>query len=176
MASLAGYARTCGFNSGGAKFLHMAIVADVTSFTLGTLTAAEKYATVTMETGKVFKKYEFEPDTFEIKEDVSIENNSMKVVQSIEWFVAKMSPEGRALVNEIAQESACGMIAIAEDSNGNKWVMGYSQNFVKERPMRLKTSNATSGKKLSDTAGYTIKLESETNEPMRVFTGTVPLT
>ena len=169
--ALAGYTKVCGLQSGGMKTLYLVEVGDLTSFTL----LAGEYTTATMTAAKVFKQYQFDQDSFDLKEDVSIENNSMKVAHSIEFYLAKMGTVGRNAVEEIALATACGMIAIAEDNNGTKWVLGYSENMKKTRPLELKTSAGTSGKKLTDANGYTIKLESEDNESMHVYTGVIPV-
>lgn len=170
--ALTGFTRACGLQSGGAKRLWLVEVADLTSFTFST----PSYSTATMVSTKVFKEYAFEPDSFEIKEVTAIENNCMKVTHTIEFYLAKMSATTRLAVEEIALASACGLIAIAEDNNGNKWVLGYSENHLKTRPLTLKSANGTTGKKLTDANGYTLTLENENNENMRLFTGTVPIT
>jgi hypothetical protein len=172
MASLTGYTQTCALQSGGVKKLHLAIVADVASFTFAT----PDYSAATMVNTKVFKEYQFELDSFELKEDVTIENKCKKIVHSIVFFLAKLSSTLRAAVDEIATNSDCGLIAIAEDNNGNKWVLGYSENFLKVRPLYLKSGAGTTGKKLTDANGVTLTLEAEDNELMRLFTGTVPIT
>ena len=170
--ALTGFVRACGLLSGGVKKLWLVEVADLTSFTFTT----PAYSTATMVASKVFKQYEFDPDSFELKEDVTVENNCMKVVHGIDFYLTKMSATTRAAVEEIALASACGLIAIAEDNNGNKWVLGYSENHQKLRPLLLKTAKGSSGKKLTDANGYAVTLENENNEQMRLYTGTVPIT
>ena len=170
--ALTGFTKSCGLQSGGGKRIYLVEVADLTSFTL----AAGIYTTATMESGKVFKEYQFEQDSFEIKEDVSFENNCMKVSHGIEFYLNKMSATTRTAVEEIALASACGLISIVEDNNGTKWVLGYSENHLKLRPLMLKTGKGTSGKKFTDANGYTLSLESEDNTMMRTFSGTVPTT
>ena len=99
----------------------------------------------------------------------------MKVVHSVAFYLAKMGATARAAVSEIALASSCGLIAVVEDNNGTRFVLGYSENHLKVRPLMLKTADGASGKKLSDANGYTVTLENENNEMMRVFTGTVPV-
>lgn len=170
--ALVGLTRQCGLSSGGVKKLWLAEVASVTSFTFST----PAYSAITMGSGLLFKVYEFEPDSAELKETVSYENNCMKVVHSIEFFLARMSATTRVAVEEIALAASCGLIGVAEDNNGVKWVLGYSQNHLKLRPLSLKTGNGTTGKKLTDANGYTLTIENENNELMRVYTGTDPVT
>lgn len=171
--ALTGYTKTCGgLQSGGVKNLWLVEVADLTSFTFST----PAYSAATMESGKVFKNYQFDPDTMELKEDIAFENNCMKVTHSVEFYLAKMSAASRLAVEEIALASSCGLVAIVEDNNGTKWVLGYSQNHLKLRPLLLKDAKGTTGKKLTDASGWTVTLENENNEQMRAFSGTVPTT
>lgn len=169
--ALTGYTRACGMQSGGGKKLYLAEAPNVTSFTK----TQEAYSAVTMESGKLFKVYDFDPDSMEIVEEVAVENNSMKVVHRIVWDMMKLSATARTAVEEIALASACGLIAIAEDNNAVLWVIGYSENHLKTRPLELKSAKGTTGKKLTDTNKWELTLESEDNSNMRVFSGTVPI-
>lgn len=168
LAALAGFYRVCGLQSGGGKKIYLTEVANVTSMTA----TNGVYTAITMNGAAKFYVYEFEPDSFEIKEEVSVENNCMKVMHGIEFFMAKMSSTTRTALEEIALASACGLIAVVEDNNGTKWVLGYSENHLKTRPLTLKSGKGTTGKKLTDANGYTITLENENNEMMRTCTAT----
>ena len=170
--SLTGYSRTCSLQSGGMKKLYLAAVADVTSFTL----SGALYNACTMVAGKAFKEYQFDPDSFELKESETIENRCKKIVHTIEFYIGKMSSTSRAALQEIIDASDCGMIGIVEDNNATKWVIGYSQSHLKTRPLELKNGAQTSGKKLTDLNGLTVTLESEDIDLMRTFTATVPTT
>jgi hypothetical protein len=170
--SLTGYSRTCELGSGGAKKFYAAIVADVTSFNF----ADPVYDAVTMVSGKSFHEYQFDPDSFEVKESETIENRCKKVVHTIEFYVGKMSAGSRAMFQELLDASDCGLIAIVEDNNGLKWVVGYSQNHLKTRALELKSGVQTSGKKLTDQNGLTVTLESEDTDAMRLLTASIPVT
>jgi len=169
--SLAGFARTCGLQSGGVKRVYLVAVPDIASLTL----VSQTYTAATMEAGKVFKMYEFEPDTCEWKEEVKITNNCIEITKTLDFVLAKMSTAGRAVVSEIALASACGMIAIVEDNNGTKWVLGYTENFLKLRPLQVESIAGGTGKKLTDASQYVFTLKSTDNEPCRDFSGTVPI-
>jgi hypothetical protein len=167
--SLTGYTRTCALQSGGMKKLYGIIVADLTSFTFST----PAYSAMTCESGKHFHEYQFEPDSFELKENVTIENRCKKVVHSVEFYIGKMSSASRAALQELVDASDCGIVVVGEDNNGTLWVVGYSENHLKTRALELKSGVLTSGKKLTDANGTTITLESEDTDLMRVYTGSV---
>jgi len=170
--ALLGFTRSCGERSGGGNALYLAIKADVTSFTL----AGKLYSGVTMSDAPlVFKKYEFEQDSMEIKYETTRENGSAKVVKTIEFDLGKMSQESRDAVEEIKVASNCGLIAIAEDNNGQKWVYGYTEKHKKERTLQLSSGNATSGKQLTDANNTVVTLVAQDTEEPRTFTGVVPV-
>lgn len=171
MAITAGLTLACEERSGGVKAIYLANQEDVTSFPL----AGTAYDSPVMAVGKIFYKFEFEQDTAEIRENVVRENGSTSATHELEFFVPKMSQANRDAIQEIIDQSTCGIIAIVEDANGTSWVLGYSENFTVDRPLKLSDDTATSGKLLTDLNGDTVTLASNDNEKMRTFTGTVPL-
>jgi len=173
--ALLGFVKGCTERSGGATALYLAEVKDVTAFTLGATVDAKKWATVAMKTGTFFKKYEFEKNTVEFKESTARENGSTKVTKTIEFMLPKMSQESRDTVEEIMIASNCGLVAIVEDNNSQKWVVGYTVKHKKDKPLELQTSEATTGKAITDANGDTVILIAEDTERSRTFTGTVPL-
>lgn len=168
-----GYTKACGASSGGVVILWLANVHDVTSFTLNAGTG--KYTAITMVSGKVFYKFEFEQDTAMFKQSGAMENGSFRLTKTIEFFLRKLTATQRDRLQEIANASGCGLIAIAKDSNGQMWVFGYTENFTIERPMKLKTTETDTGKVFTDLNGTTVVIESSDNEYAREFTGTVPV-
>ena len=173
MANLAGLLNVnCdGGNSGGGINIWVAKQAQVTDFTL----TGEEYTAVTMsDVAELFVKYEFQENSAEFKEVVTRENGSMKVVDTVEFYSEKMTTAQRTAIQELMDESQCGLIIIFEDSNGIKWVIGYGEKFGKSRRAQLQTSEAGTGKNLTDPNGASILLDYETTEKARVFTGTVP--
>src|SRR3990172_6670630 len=127
MALTIGTKNPCEIRSGGLVKLFLANVEDVTSFTL----TGALYSAVTMVITKVFFEFEFEQDTAEIRETVSRENGSSKVVHEIEFFVPKLTQANSDVLQQLLEQSSCGVLAIAEDANGNKWVTGYSEKYLK---------------------------------------------
>lgn len=144
---------------------------DVTSFTF----AGGKYTTAVMNGGAVFFEFEFEQDTAERRENGVRENGSSKYTHEIEFFVPKLTSDNRDRLQELMDASACGVIAIAEDSNGLLWVVGYSEAFLKKRALKLQSDASLSGKAFTDLNGSTVILLSEDTEKDVEFTGTVPV-
>ena len=161
----------CEARSGGLKTIWLANKEDITSFTL----TGSLYSAVTMVVTKVFYKFEFEQDTAEVRESVSRENGSTSASHEVEFFTPKMSQVNRDAIQQIIDQSNCGIVAIVEDANLNKWVVGYSETFTVDRGLKISSDEALSGKALTDLNGDTVIIASQDNEKMRTFTGTVPV-
>jgi hypothetical protein len=65
-------------------------------------------------------------------------------------------------------------VAIVKDADGTKWVAGYSENQLKERPLRLTSDTTVTGKGMTDLKGSTLVLSTTTNEKARTYTGADP--
>ncbi len=169
---LLGYNPACGSRSGSVNKLYLALASEVDSLSLA---SGEKfYDTITMTATNVFKEYKFEKDTAELRFSDSRENGSFKSDAVIEIMMPKLSQASRDAIQEIADNSNCGLIAIVEDANGNKWVVGYSEKHAKARPLEMRTNEGTVGKGLTDANGDTLILGCDAGEKFRTFTGTVP--
>jgi len=174
----AGFTKTCTAQSGGIKNLWLANREDIASagFTL----SSGEYSTVTMESTKVFFKYEFDQDSAEMRWSQAMEGNSASVDNQIEFFLSKLSTLMRARLQELQDTSPCGMVAIVEDNNSVKWVVGYTENHptnsgVQGRPLKLLTGEAATGKVFTDPNGSTVTLQAINNQTPLVYTGSVPV-
>ena len=171
MTLTAGTLVPCESRSGGLVKLFAANRDDVDVFTL----SGGKYTAVAMNGGAVFFEFEFEQDTAERRENGSIENGSSKYIHEIEFFIPKLTTDNRNRLQELMDASPCGVIFIAEDANGLKWVVGYSEKFLKKRALRLQSDASLSGKTFTDLNGSTIIMLNEDTTKDVEFTGVVPV-
>ena len=174
----AGYTKVCDARSGGVKNIWIASRVNISS-TGFTLTSGE-YSAVTMESGKVFYKFEFDQDSAEHRWSTSMEGLSASTDNQVEFYLGKLSTNLRARLQDITDSSPCGMVVIVEDNNSVKWVYGYTENHkchITEdgRPMRLLTAEAASGKAFTDPNGATVTLQAINNQAPLVFNGNVPV-
>lgn len=167
-----GISRICGPRSGGLSKVWLTDNANISSMTRNT---AGEFTAITMVGAAVFVPFEFEIDTAMRKNAGSITNGSGKVDHTVEMYFGKPQQTTRNRAQEIIDSSACGIVAICQDNNGNKWVEGWSVNFNGDRAMKLKTGDIDSGKVFTDTTGSTIVLESTDNEYANTYTGSVPV-
>ena len=165
--------RVCQAWSGKIKTLYLADKADVTSFTL----TGGIYTAVTMASGKVFKDYQFFEDAnAEFKEEPTRNETSGSIMntQTIDVVFRGKSNALRVSLQEILDSSTCGMIAIVEDFNDQKWVVGYNEKCKKA--LKMSTMPSTIGGELDALVGSTLTLMVKIPaELARTFTATVPV-
>ena len=166
----AGFTKTCIARTGGLVEVFLANRDDVDTFTL----SGGIYTAVTMTSG-TFVKFEFEQDSANLLQTGTRENRSFKIDHVLEFFLGRIDQTQRDRLQEIADASNCGMIAIVKDANGLFWVLGYSENFLKERPLELETGASDTGKAFTDPNGTTVTIMNTDNEWARTFTGTIPV-
>jgi len=171
MALSTGLTLECEARSGGIQAIHFASRDSVDSFNLN----GDVYDSAAMSGGGVFYEYEFEQDTGEIRENGSQENGSTAQTHELEFFLPKISTAVRNAIQALIDCSPCGLIAIVTDSNGLKWVVGYSETNLKKRPLKINSDATLSGKGFTDLNGSTVIMQSIDSEKMREFTGTIPV-
>lgn len=168
MAISSARTKVCSAVSGGLNSIWLIDEADLTSFTL----TGEAYSAYTV-TGS-FYKFEFAQDSAEFRETASRENNSTSILQEVEFAFTGLSQTDRDHIQDIIDSSTCGIVAIVKDADGTKWVAGYSENQLKERPLRLTSDTTVTGKGMTDLKGSTLVLSTTTNEKARTYTGADP--
>ena len=143
----------------GLKYLYLIEQANLTSMTLAS-GSSSNYDTITLASGAAFKTIGFEQDQAEYRENTEVERRSPKTTHEIEFYVPGVNANNRDALEALKNEVPCGYIAVIEDNNSQKWVIGYSEEFGKERPMRLLTDETTTAKALGETNGSTVTLQS----------------
>ena len=110
-----------------------------------------------------------------MRNNASRENYSTVVAHELEFYLTKMNTSQRDALQDVIDSSTCGMIAICEDANGAKWVLGYSENQLLARPLKVTSMESTTGAAFTDANGTTVMVASSDTEMPRVYTGTVPV-
>jgi len=171
MSVSSAFALPCTSSTGGLVNIHISDKANILTFTL----SGDEYTSVTMTASNVFFKYEFEQDTAAMRENASRESRSTVVVHEVEFYLTKMTTLQRNAIQAILDSSVCGVVVIAEDANSQKWVIGFSENQLLARPLKISTVEGTTGLAFSDDNGSAIILASSDTELARIFTGTIPV-
>lgn len=170
--ALTGYTKTCGKSTSGVNALYITEKNNVTSLTKGT---DRDYTAAVMNALGTFKKYEFDQDQCEFKEDVAISNGVAVVTQTIEFHLDKMSKIAATEIDALINAAFCGMIALVKNTLGTVFAVGYCEEQLKERSIMTLSSAGTTGKALSDASGETITLTCTTTEKAYTYSGTIPV-
>lgn len=168
MAGLLGFSRTddcVGGNSGGVVSIRTSKAVNVTSMTLA---AGESYYdTITMEAGEVFQEYEFEPDTAELTITTAAAGGAVKGSATLVFDLSKIDGTLRDAVDELAQNSYCGLIHEVLLANGTRYILGYNETDLKRRKCRLETAELKSNKLAEEETLGTLTFQYDCNETPR---------
>lgn len=151
----------------GLSRLWLADATEVDSFTTaGTAGAVD---TITMVGTSVFYEFEFLADTGQLLEEGD-NTNGIIVTQTINSVFKGKTQEDRNSVEEM-YKCNCGLVAIVEDANGQKWFLGY----IKNREVKLLSFSADTGTALGEQSQVALVLQAITTEPALLFEATVPV-
>ncbi len=171
MTLTAGFTKDCLARSGGLVEVHLANRDDVSSFTL----TGDKYTAANMVGGAVFFKFEFDQDSANFAQNATRENRSLLIEHILEFILGRIDTDQRNRLQEVADASNCGMFAIIKDANGLFWVLGFSEKFLKERPLELQTGASDTGKAFTDANQTVVTMRAADTEYSREFVGTIPV-
>ena len=167
--ALSNYVRTRSRKNGGIRMLGLIERSEVATITSQGSTT--EFTAITFEEECCFSKYEFREDEAVYKESVSVSNGARVVTHELSFLLDKMGSESSVAVSAIAEAADEGLIAIVQTMNGDTFLVGYSQEFGKERPLRLASSDGTTGKQLSDGTSEVVTLTSTDVSKAKIFAG-----
>ena len=157
--SLTNYTKSKSRRNGGIRMLGLIDRNEVVS---ATYSPAEKgYTSITLDEDCFFAKFEFREDEAEYKEEVLFSNGAWSVTHELRFTLDKMGNDCGPAVSALTNASHNGMIAIVVTTNGDTFLVGYSPEFGKERPLRLLSAGGTTGQRLSDGTREIVVLQSQ---------------
>ena len=169
--ALTNYVRTRSRKNGGIRMLGLIECNEIAGVTAQGSTT--EFTAITFEEGCCFSKYEFREDEAVFKETVSVSNGARIVTHELSFLLDKMGSECSTAVSAIAEAADEGVIAIVQTMNGDTFLVGYSQEFEKERPLKLVSADGTTGKQLSDGTSEVVTLRSTDVAKAKVFAGDI---
>ena len=172
--SLINYTKSKSRRNGGIRTLGLI---DRNELATATYSTAEKgYVSVTLDEDCFFAKFEFREDEAEYKEEVLLSNGAWSVTHELRFTLDKMGNNCSPAIATLTNASLNGMIALVVTNNGDTFLVGYSPEFGKERPLRLHAADGTTGRKLSDGTREIVVLRSEdVSKAMPLFDDTSKL-
>ncbi len=118
------------------------------------------YSEIQLVSGSRFIKYEFREDEAQYREEVTVTQGATAVTHELTFLLDKMTNTASGAVSELLRSSYNGMIAIIRTHSDDCFLIGYSPEFGKERPLRVASVNAATGKRFSEPGGEVVTLRS----------------
>lgn len=169
MTLVTGLVNLCDSNVGGLSDFWAIDVADFTSATV-----VSNVVTAVTISGS-WKKYEFMPDTGQrINSGERSDTGAFPIKHSIEFRRLGIDEAVVTSLHEFISSNPCGIIGIAKDMNGKKWLEGWSETIGVGRPLKLMSGLLDSGKSITDGAGVDFNIGSDDGAYALEFTGADP--
>lgn len=156
------YYLDCRDSLGGIKKVWLGSYNDISSWTGSNGT----YTAVSMS--GYFWSYELIKESSNFSEAITtnVQNGTTFYAQTLEIILNKLQVSTR---NEILLLAKNTLVAIVEDNNGVKWILG------KDAGLDITAGTIGSGTAFGDRNGYTITLTGNQKELASMFTGTIPM-
>ena len=142
--------------NGGIRLLGLIDQREVVSATYSELDKG--FTELTLDEGASLSKFEFLEDGAEYRETIAAKDGAPTVAHELTFTLERMDADTTAAIIEASRS---GLIAVVVTINGDALLLGYSQEFGKERPLRIASAQATTGRLLSETTSETVTLRSE---------------
>ncbi len=165
--ALGGYEKAEGKRSGGIRSLALAAASDVA----GAVMEAGVCTGVTLKQGAVFRKYGFKEGEACFTEEMSIVNGVAKVAHGITFALERPDGSSAQAIAQLAAASEDGIVAIVTTNGNVSFLVGYSDKFGTEQPLRLTKTSLSSGAKPADGTADIIVLASQDDSKAPVYAG-----
>lgn len=163
-ATLSGIVRDCASNAGGIKELYIANADDVASIALDS--TGEKVQSITMATGKKFKKFYFKTGQANVVYTPQF-NDAAEYAGEDGILSVNFSRQDTTKRVQIHALSIAELIVIYKDNNGINWLMGY------DHPVLRNGGDTQTGAAHTDTNRYALQLHSTDNQLPYEVTDTI---
>jgi hypothetical protein len=156
--SIAAYTKTCASHTPGNQQLILIATADVESITMldGEVTV------ITQGTASDAVLVPIDRDGMaRMEEQTATKGGLLYVVQKLEIELSKSSKSLQEFIKSVGDESACGILAVVTDNNGESWVLGAQADgtfatataATFNKGLYMESANFTSGKALDEDDG-----------------------
>lgn len=170
MSGLSGYLMKddCGSAPSSIASLKIMSLKEVVSATYDAGT--KRWTALAVDTGSVFKEYQFKSGEAELKIAPTTENRITKWTSTIIFRAEKLSDKILDSIEEFAEHSYCGMVAEVTTFYDERYFIGFDRKYKGIGPLELQGGGElTTGRGLSGQQGGDITLLSETPNRPNLF-------
>lgn len=151
--ALAIFTQTCAKNVSGASKIFIAEKSVATAFTV---TSGEISAVT--GTTPFMRVDALQDSVYWNEKGEQIGLNNWKFTNEVGFQIMPPGKDTNTFKQALIDGSPCGLFALIVDGNGKCFVIGYNSTDVRERPLRLKSTDGKTGKGLSEADGNTIPI------------------
>ena len=170
---LTGYRRACGKRSGGIRSVALVQAGAVAGVKYDGLN--RRYTEVTLQSGEAFAVYHFKEDAAVYTERVASDPSGSLVTHTLTMMLERMDAASAEAVQALCKASLYGgLVAIVTFNNGGSFLVGYSDRFGLEYPLRMKTAAGVSGTLLTDACGESVTLACVDTDKACAYTSVLP--
>lgn len=167
--ALTGYRNRCAKNSGGIESIRLIETGKIVEADYDP--ATDSYRSFSLAAGAEFAYYQFREEQAVYRETLSLRSGSPQVFHELLFALDGLDGNARRAIEQLTEASIDGMVAIVTTNSRESLVVGYSEEFLDECPLRLKDVAALSGAKTSDRSMQTISLYSLDIRKARSYSG-----
>lgn len=117
--------------NGGIRLLGLIDQREVVSATYSELDKG--FTELTLDEGASLSKFEFLEDGAEYRETIAAKDGAPTVAHELTFTLERMDADTATAIEAIIEASRSGLIAVVVTINGDALLLGYSQEFGKER-------------------------------------------
>ena len=156
---LGGYEKSSGKRSGGIRSIKLASVNDITDVvtdnTSGICTGINF-----VENGG-FSLYEFMEGEASYSEKMSAADGVTEVEHEIKFSLERPDNDTKMAINELLKTSHKGIVAVVTTNSNVSFLVGYSDKFGTEQPLRLEKTEMSTGTNPANNTSEIITLVSK---------------
>ena len=118
------------------------------------------YTQIDLQLNQQFIVYDFREDEAEYQEKTEINQGVVIVTHELTFLVDKMSNATAVAVSELIESSFQGFIALIQTYANETYLIGYSQEFGKQRPLHVAQTSSSTGKRFTEPSSEIVVLQS----------------
>lgn len=155
---LANYTKACAKNVGGNATVFLTEAANISTVTV----TAGEISALSMASGKTFHQLQADIDSIVHTVEATGTRTNIGYTHKIEMKFMGPSTELNVLRDALVAASACGLVAIVQDGNGECWLVGYNETDGVNRALFVDADNLASGATPTDDGANVVTISLST--------------
>ena len=168
--ALAGFRKNCLRTGGGIESVRLVEAGQILQVRYDAVN--DRYTGIELREGAGFVQYRFAEDEALYREQLAVTGGKPLVRHELSFVLTGMNSASRKAVEEMA--AAGGLAALVENRQGEILLVGWSERFGAEQPLRMDKSVGTTRSAPGEVPSETIVLSAADTEKAKPFTGEIP--